>query len=218
MKKITNSEIIILLLALIPSIYLAFIWNELPEKVPMHWNIKGEIDRYGSKQQLIWLSLLLPLSTYFILSIIPKIDPKNQLAKMGNKYESFKFFFVMFMSLVSGVIIYASYSGSIFSPKYILIAVSGLFMILGNYMKTLKPNYFVGIRTPWTLENKEVWKKTHYIASYLWFFGGLISMLAAFFLPQKAAFYFFMLVTAIIAIFPMVYSYLIFQKNKKDKA
>ncbi len=54
-----------------PLIYLAYIWNDLPRKVPMHWNINGEIDRYGSKTGLLWLILLMPVSMYLILSVVP---------------------------------------------------------------------------------------------------------------------------------------------------
>ncbi len=85
MKKIKTSEIILILIVLAPFVYLAKIWNELPERVPMHWNIEGKIDRYGSKTELIWIPVLLPLLTYLLITFVPKIDPKNQLAKMGKK-------------------------------------------------------------------------------------------------------------------------------------
>ena len=217
MKKNIKSEIIILIIALLPLLYLASIWNSLPDKVPMHWNIEGKIDRYGSKQQLIWLSLLMPLLTYLIITFIPKIDPKNQLAKMGNKYESFKFFLVLFMSILSIIIIYSAKTGELFNAKYIPLAVAGLFMVLGNYMKTIKPNYFIGIRTPWTLENEEVWKQTHYIASYLWFWGGLFSIIVILLLPEKSGYYFFTAIMFIITLIPLAYSYWYYQKIKKEK-
>ncbi len=212
MKKINLREITLIIIALIPAFYLAYIWKTLPEKVPLHWTINGEVDRYGSKQQLIWISLFLPLFIYILLSFIPKIDPKNQLNKMGEKYQNLKFLLVVFMSLLAGIIIYAAKTGNLFSPKYILLATSGLFIILGNYMKTIKPNYFVGIRTPWTLENKEVWKKTHSIASYLWFWGGVISIILILLLPEKIAFIAFLSITLTISFIPVFYSYWIFKK------
>ncbi|MGB5429959.1 DUF1648 domain-containing protein, partial [Eudoraea sp.] len=73
----------------------------MPERVPMHWNIKGEIDRYGDKIELILLPILLPLLIYIIFLVIPKIDPKNKLTKMGNKYQSIKIILTSFMSVVA---------------------------------------------------------------------------------------------------------------------
>ncbi len=111
-KKI-NYEILkknypLLQLYLLPFIYLAYIWNDLPEKVPMHWNIKGEIDRYGDKSELILIPILLPLLVYVIFLVVPKIDPKNKLNKMGNKLQTIKFLLTTFMSILALFIIYTA--------------------------------------------------------------------------------------------------------------
>ena len=82
---------------------------------------------------------------------------------------------------------------------------------LGNYFKTIKPNYFIGIKTPWTLENEEVWKK-HIWVENLWFMGGFL-MAMTFVLPNKINSY-FLGITAVISIVPIVYSYLEFKKSK----
>ena len=76
--KIKN-ELPIIGIVLLPFIYLAFLWNQLPKTIPVHWNINGEIDRFGDKTELLLLPILLPLLTYFIFLFVPKIDPKNKL-------------------------------------------------------------------------------------------------------------------------------------------
>ena len=86
-----KNEIPLIAIVSLPFIYLAYIWNELPEKVPMHWNIKGEIDRYGEKIELLLIPILLPLLIYIIFLVVPKIDPKNKISKMGNKYQHIKY-------------------------------------------------------------------------------------------------------------------------------
>lgn len=87
-----KKELPILAIVLLPFIYLGYVWNELPSKVPMHWNIKGEIDRYGDKSELIIIPFLLPLLVYLIFLVVPKIDPKNKLNQMGGKASSYQVF------------------------------------------------------------------------------------------------------------------------------
>lgn len=211
-----KKELPILVIVLLPFIYLAYIWNELPSKVPMHWNIKGEIDRYGDKSELIIIPFLLPLLVYLIFLVIPKIDPKNKLNKMGNKLQTIKFLLTTFMSLLALFIIYTAKNQSFANPNYIVLIIGVLFIILGNYFKTIKPNYFFGIRTPWTLENETVWKSTHKLGGKIWFIGGLLIVLSSLLLEKQTNFTLFIVITAIITIVPVVYSYLKFQNIKKQ--
>ena len=152
-----KKELPYILIALIPFIYLAFIWSNLPETVPMHWNGKGEIDRYGSKNELWLMVLMLSGLGYFLFLIIPKIDPKGKLSKMGNKLDNIRLMMALFMSALSMFIIY-SVQQTESKPTFVFALIGLLFAGLGNYFKTIKPNYFIGIKTPWTLENEEVWK------------------------------------------------------------
>ena len=80
-----KKEIALLAIVALPFLYLGFVWNELPDQVPMHWNMQGEIDRYGDKTELISIPFMLPVLVYLIFLIVPKIDPKNQLGQMGKK-------------------------------------------------------------------------------------------------------------------------------------
>lgn len=215
-KKITmekiKKEIPLISIALLPFIYLAYIWNRLPEKVPMHWNSSGEIDDYGNKKELLIILLLVVGLPYLILMVIPNIDPKQKLKNMGNKLYNLRFILSIFMSALAIFILY-SVQKETSNPGLILAIIGLLFAFLGNYFKTLKPNYFIGIRTPWTLENEEVWKKTHLLGGKLWFVGGLL-MALTFVLPEPFNQYIFLSIAAIITIIPVVYSYLEFKKTK----
>ena len=106
---------------LLPFIYLAYLWNDLPSKVPMHWDLKGEIDRYGGKSELIIIPILLPLLVYVIFLVVPKIDPKNKLNKMGDKLQTIKFLMTTFMSILALFIIYSAKNQSITNPNYIVL-------------------------------------------------------------------------------------------------
>ncbi|WP_298339429.1 SdpI family protein [uncultured Algibacter sp.] len=208
-------EIPLIIIVLIPFIYLAYIWSLLPETVPTHWNYKGEIDDWGSKNSLILITFLLSGVTYILFTIIPLIDPKKRIQTMGNKYHNLKFLMVLFMSALAVFIIYSVKEQSITNPSLVIFAIGILFMLLGNYMKTIKANYFIGIRTPWTLENESVWKSTHKLAGKLWFVGGLAIAISSLTASKKFNSIFFISVTLLITLIPFVYSYLEYKKIRK---
>ncbi len=209
-----KKEIPFLAIALIPFVYLIYIWNRLPEKVPMHWNGAGEIDRYGDKKELVAMLFMLVGISYFVFLIIPYADPKQKLQNMGNKLNIIRTILTIFMSTLAVYILYNTQQKSS-NPGFVFAIIGLLFAFLGNYFKTIKPNYFIGIKTPWTLENEEVWKKTHLMGGKLWFVGGLL-MALTFVLPNEFQFYTFMGIVAIITIIPIVYSYLEFKKIKNQ--
>lgn len=211
-----KKELPLITIVLLPFIYLAYIWNQLPEKVPVHWNIKGEIDRYGEKIELIIIPILLPLLVYITFLVIPKIDPKNNLNKMGKKLQSIKVLSTIFMSILALLIIYSAKNQSLTNPNYIVLSIGILYIILGNYFKAIKPNYFIGIKTPWTLENEIVWKETHKLGGKMWFIGGIFVVLSSLILEKQVNFTLFLIVTGVITIIPILYSYTVFKKEKKN--
>ena len=211
-----KKELPLIAIVLLPFIYLAYLWNDLPNKVPMHWNIKGEIDRYGDKSELIIIPILLPLLVYLIFLVVPKIDPKNKLNTMGSKLQTIKFLLTTFMSILALFIIYTAKNQTFTNPNYIVLLIGLLYLILGNYFKTIKANYFIGIRTPWTLENETVWKETHRLGGKMWFIGGLIIIISSLMLEKQTNFTLFIVISAIITVIPIIYSYLKFQNLKKQ--
>jgi len=215
MKSILRKDLPIIAVVLLPFIYLAYIWNDLPEEVPLHWNIRGDVDRYGSKYELLLIPILLPLLVYLIFLIVPKIDPKNKIQTMGGKYQSLKALLTIFMSGLALFIIYAAHNDSVKNPNYIVLIIGLLFVFLGNYFKTIKPNYFIGIKTPWTLENETVWKETHGLAGKMWFVGGLMIVLSSLILSKETNFTLFTIITVIIALVPVIYSYILFKQLGK---
>ena len=213
-KMKLKNELPLIAIVLIPFVFLAYIWNDLPQKVPIHWNINGEIDRFGNKLELILIPLLFPLMTYLIFLVVPKIDPKQQINKFGSKkYQNLKTLIIVFMSILAVLMIYMAKNQSLANVNLIVLPIGVLYIILGNYFKTIKANYFIGIRTPWTLENETVWKETHKLGGKLWFAGGLVIVMSSLLFENKANLIVFMMVTGIIIIIPIVYSYLKFKKT-----
>ncbi|MGO4822632.1 MULTISPECIES: SdpI family protein [unclassified Flavobacterium] len=216
MKLTFKNELPLIGIVLAPFVYLSIIWDTLPEKIPTHWNYKGEIDKWGDKYSLIILLFLLPVLSYVLMLVIPKIDPKKKMEQMRGKYYQLKFILVLFMSTLAFVILYLTQKESTSSPNLIYILIGILFIALGNYFKVIQPNYFIGIKTPWTLENKEVWKLTHTLAGKLWILGGLIIVIGSLVIANSVFIYVFGGVVAIISLVPIVYSYLKFKELKKQ--
>lgn len=98
------------------------------------------------------------------------------------------------------------------NPNYLYMIIGAFYVLLGNYFKTIKPNYFVGIRTPWTLENESIWKSTHKLGGKLWVAGGLVVIFTSLMLNEQNAFTMFLIITAIITLIPVAHSYLQFKK------
>lgn len=212
-----KKELPLIAIVLLPFMYLAYLWNELPNQVPIHWNLKGEIDRYGDKSELILIPFLLPVLSYAIFLVVPKIDPKNKLNNMGNKLQAIKFVLTTFMSILSLFIIYTAKHQTLTNPNYIVLLVGLLYLIFGNYFKTVKPNYFIGIRTPWTLENESVWKATHQLGGKMWFIGGIVVIVSSLLLEKQQNLILFLVITSIITIVPFVYSYLKYKQISKQE-
>ena len=211
MKLNLQKELPLIAIVLAPFIYLAFIWKNLPDSVPIHWDIEGDIDRYGDKSELILIPILLPLLIYVIFTIVPLIDPKGKIQQMGNKYFMLKTAMTVFMSILASIIIYAVKNESLYNPNYIILLIGILLMILGNYFKTLRANYFIGIRTPWTLENQTVWKETHKLAGKIWFIGGLVIIVSSLLLDKEANFKLFIGIIIVISLIPVIYSFFKFR-------
>ncbi len=214
MKTINwKKESLLWLVMILPLAYLALVWDSLPETIPTHFNAAGEPDGWGSRDTLIYISLFFGLGIYLLMSVFPAIDPKRKLEKMGKKYYILKFIMVLFMSLLACFITYSAKAEG-FSGNLIYIIIGLLIAVLGNYFPSIKHNYFIGIRTPWTLESETIWKKTHRLAGRLWVPAGiLISVMALLFDNMETYLIGFFVIIVIISIIPLVYSYLEFRRE-----
>lgn len=215
MSTTWKRELPIIAIAMLPTAYLLLIWKLLPDVVPTHWNIKGEIDGYGNKTELIFVAALLPWLIYIVLSIVPRIDPKGKLGSMGNKLHDIKFLLTFFMSFLAMWILYSAKRQTLGNANILIGVIGILFLVLGNYFKTIKPNYFIGIKTPWALENEKNWRETHRMAGKLWFGGGLLIVLLSFILNAEMNLIVSLVITVILVVIPLVYSYFFYKKENQ---
>jgi uncharacterized membrane protein len=205
-------ESILWILILLPFVYLSTIWTELPARIPTHFDLGGNPNGWSDKNSLIYLLASLGIGTYLLMLFIPWFDPKKKIQQMGEKYYSLRVLMTVFMTLISVYILYSG-NGNKINPNLLMGLIGAFYAVFGNYLQTVKPNYFIGFRTPWTLENEQTWKRTHRLAGRMWMLGGLFIVITSFALNSNVTLgILFATITMIIVIVPIIYSYIEFKK------
>lgn len=194
-----------------------FLYPQLPERVPVHWNYKGEVDGYGSRLEAAFEIPLLTLGLYLLLLVIPLVDPnRHNYARFYVAYRVIRWSFVFLMAVVYGIIMFSALGYTVDVGLWVNLVLSLIFVVTGNVMGQIRPNYFVGIRTPWTLASEEVWRRTHRLTARVWVFGGLICLLLSF-VPGRAGAIAFVVVGIVsMGLIPIVASYVYYSLLEKD--
>jgi uncharacterized membrane protein len=210
-------ELILWILLAIPFVYLAMVWKELPAQVPTHFDLAGNPNGWSQKSTLPYLIGGLQIGIYLMMILIPYFDPKKKIAQMGEKYYSLRLLMTVFITAISFYLLYIGSKGVI-NPNLLIGLLGAFFVIFGNYLQTVKPNYFIGIRTPWTLENEETWRKTHWLGGKIFLVGGLLTMIIAFMAKDNTLLAVsFGIITAVEVLVPTIYSYLEFKRIHKNE-
>ena len=205
-------EGVLLLITLLPVLYVAFNWTQLPESVPVHFDMKGEPNGFGSR----WVYVFLPIGLYLLMLVLPKIDPrKANYAVFEGSYYKLRMILGVFFGVINTTVIWGIVNNTNSMQKFIPLTLFFLFMLIGNYLGTVRPNYFVGIKVPWTLNSDEVWIRTHKLAGKLWFWGSLAGM-GLYFVVDRFEWVFIPLLVILVVV-PIAYSYLIYQKAGDKK-
>jgi len=213
MRKTIIAALGLVLISLVSGILL---YPMMPERIASHWNMQGEADGYGSKALGVFLLPALSAVILCLFMIIPKIDPLGKNIESFRKYyDGFILSFIAFMSYLYILTILWN-TGMRFNMSQALSPAFGmLFYYLGILLENAKRNWFIGIRTPWTLSSDVVWDKTHRIGGKLFKAAGIISLLGAL-IPQYAIL--LMLVPVIsVAAFSFVYSYVEYSRQNKKR-
>ena len=213
MKK----KILKYLLMIAPFLMILAVYSKLPAEVPMHWNIHGEIDRYGSRNELF---LIAGLNVFFgvFLSAIAKIDPKQKnYMRFRETYEWIIIWTLGFMTVLMGIVLTETIQpGTVNTSKVVCVMVGVLFVALGNMMPKVKQNYFTGVKTPWALSNDVVWNKTQRLGGKSLVLGGILILLSAFLSNGKVMVFVIIGVSVLVSIVPTVMSYIWYQQEVRN--
>lgn len=216
-------HLLVITTAFLPMAYLAITWPGIPETVPIHYNLNMEPDKIGNKSILWWpvaMVAAVSILIYFVMLNIRKLDPKQRKAPPSSTFQKLAIVIVVFLTLLNFLIVISASSYKVLPQRLfdrlLFTLVALLLAFIGNYMNNLKPNYFAGIRIPWTLNSDYNWRKTHQLAGKLWFWGGLIMAVLFIFIPVKAILTTLFVIIGILIIVPIIYSYRLFKIEKSN--
>jgi len=208
-----NQKVIIAIIVLSFLIGL-FFYPYMPEKVASHWDEQGVVNGYMPKFWGVFLVPIISLGLVILFLLIPKIDPlKKNIDKFRNYFDWFIIIFLLFMLYIYMLTILWNL-GARFNMFQLMIPAMGLlFFYLGLLMQKAKRNWFVGIRTPWTMSSDYVWEKTHKLGAKLYMLAGIIALLGI--LLPKIAIWLVLVPIILVSIYTVIYSYIIYKKEKK---
>ena len=205
----------------IPWIYLSIIWNDLPAIIPTHFGWGGKPDAFESKPHIIFIPALFSLmgiGMYFLLRNIYKLDPKKKYSPTtSGVLAKIAVILVILLCGLSLFIMYWTLHGKVEGMNFFFCGICLFLAYMGNLMHSIKPNYFAGFRLPWTLENEDNWRKTHQLASKIWFIGGIVMAIICLIVSDRLVLFIFIPGILIMTIVPAVYSYKLYKRALMDK-
>ena len=207
-KKHLKTLIITSILTLLPILAGIYLWNTLPEQVPSHWDVNGEIDGWSSKPFFVFGLPCIMLAFQWLCVLGTAADPKK--ANHSGKVMQLVLWIIPVLSIILSAMTYMVVLGHTVRVEVIMPLIIGLvFTIIGNYLPKCKQSYTIGIKIPWTLHSEENWNRTHRFAGRLWLVCGLGIMLTAFI----GGFWVFLPIVLVMVLAPMVYSYVLHRKG-----
>lgn len=212
--KIRKSEIIILGMLLLSFTISIYFYPQMPEEMASHWNVRGEVDDYISKFWGLFLMPFILVGLALLFIVIPRIDPlKANIEQFRRYYDGFIILFFVFMLSIYFWTVLWNLGIEISSNIIFPIGLGILFFYCGILCENAKRNWFIGIKTPWTLSNEKVWDKTHKIGGKLFKIAGVITLVGVFF--QNYVIFFILVPVILVAVYTVVYSYIEYQKEVK---
>lgn len=215
MKRSGSVRLVLMwLLAFAPLLVVLIAYRHLPAQIPTHWNSDGTIT-YGDCWSILPLGAISVIVTA-LLFVTRRIDPRREnYSRFSGAYQTFILLFNVFMlAMMLFVITESLRPGTLDVQVFVTVAVGILLAVCGNLMPKFKHNYFIGIRTPWTLASETVWYRTHRLCGVLWVVGGLVIVLSAF-LPAAASVPVLLAAIAVLVLVPYVMSYVFFRREQE---
>jgi len=172
-------SLIIIILTFISAIYL---YPSMPDRIPVHWDFEGQADEYSPKIVGLFVMPIVSLLLFLLMSAIPKMAVhKKNIKEIEPKLATFILIFILIFSAIYAAGILQMKGFNISMTKVSLISIAVLFFYISHLIKDIKKNFFIGIRTPWTLSSAKVWKKTHKMGSKLFIVFAILFLIASFF-------------------------------------
>ncbi|MDD5437576.1 MAG: SdpI family protein [Patescibacteria group bacterium] len=214
-KPLRTARYVQIILVALMFIAGAVVYSRLPDMLPVHWGFNGEPNNWWPKMYGTWFIPALAALFVILFPILQRVDPKSQ------NYPGFAKAWAVIQTSILAMLAYA-YGVSLFVAIYpaynalvgrlVVFGVGLLFVVLGNYMGKVRQNYFVGLRTPWTLNDPEVWQKSQRLSGWAFVLAGLLILIES--IVWVGVAYVFFGIIVLMVVVPMVYSYLLSRKKR----
>lgn len=203
--------LLIVAVAIIASV---IVYPKLPVTVPTHWDMLGRPNGWGSRVWGAWVLPIVMLLLWALMRVLPAIDPRGaNYAKFGGAFEAIVISILLYMLGLHLIILRASLGYPVAMQRVLPIGVGILLVLIGNLLPRARPNWFIGIRTPWTLSSDRVWEKTHRVGGRAFVAGGLAILLAVLVVPQWAH-YVLVAVVVVCSLGAVLYSYIAWRREQ----
>jgi uncharacterized membrane protein len=194
-------------------IFALAVYARLPQRVPSHWNLQGQVDGWMEKPWGPFVQPLVAIGMLALLWLLPRIDPRRANVE---RFAEDRRLLVNLMILFFAVVQAATFAHALGWPVQVdrvVMASIGLLLVgLGNYLPRIRSNWFMGIRTPWTMDNERVWRATHRVGGRTFVAAGLVMALAAL-LPEPVRAWAAVAAVAVAVVVPLVYSYVAYRRD-----
>ena len=212
----TKTTVILVSLVILASVVAGVIvYDQLPESMASHWNANDEVDGYMGRFWGVFMLPLISVGLMLLFFAIPSLDPlKENVAEFRGIFNAFIFVMELFLAYIWALTIIWNLKPDSFKIGTALLPAMGLLFIFVGYMiRSAKRNWFIGIRTPWTLSSDYVWAETHRIGGNLFIISGVFTILGVFFGAHAV---WFVLVPVLgTTVFLYIYSYILYQGETK---
>lgn len=208
-----------IVLAIVAAMFLfsVFMYSKLPAIVPTHWGVSGAADGFSPKAFGAFFAPVLGLLFAFLFPIFQRMDPKREsYANFQKTWDMLQIGIISFFAYIHVVTVYAAVSTSVSShvATFITSGMGVLFILIGNSLGKIEQNWFVGLRTPWTLSDPEIWRKSQRLAGILFVLGGIAVLIMSLAMKGDALLFItFMTVILSVSFIPVVYSYILAKKK-----
>ena len=211
-----TTSILVIALVAIAVIAGVILWNKLPDQMASHWNVNDQADDYIPKFWGVFLMPIISLGMLALFLVIPNIDPlKANIAEFRNIFNLFILLIVVFMLYVHGLTLAWNMGNQSFKMSAAMLPFLGvLFIFIGYMLRQAKRNFFIGIRTPWTLSSDTVWNKTHQLGSVLFMVSGAFAFIGSF-LGGMLAFWLLFVPLMCSVVFLILYSYILYRNETR---
>jgi uncharacterized membrane protein len=212
-----RSYIAVLVIIAVSFAMAIYLYPEMPEEMASHWNVKGDVDGYLPKFWGLFLMPFLLAGLFLLFVAIPKIDPlKSNIEKFRRHFDVFIVLIILFLFYIYMLTVFWAL-GVLFDMIQALVpAFAVLFFYVGVLVENAKRNWFIGIRTPWTLSSESVWNKTHKLGGKLFKIAAVVTLLGFFF--RDFAIWFILIPVFAVAIYLVAYSYFEYGKLERNKS